>query len=69
MHHGTVKTYGSRGFGFIARRHGPDIWFHMRDSPSTPEHEFQPGRNVTFSVIETSRNTRAVDVRIAEVGQ
>jgi cold shock CspA family protein len=66
QHQGTIKSYGGRGFGFIARQGESDLWFHCHDSPATPQGDFRPGRRVSFSIFETSVKTRAVDIRIMD---
>lgn len=61
---GTIKSFGTRGFGFISRSGAPDLYFHCEDSPRALQSDFRPGRRVTFSIRELPSKTRAVGVRV-----
>lgn len=65
---GTVKALKvERGFGFIERRTGRDIFFHAKDvDPQLHFDETLKYRKVLFSVIETDKGPKAIDVRAAD---
>jgi cold shock protein len=65
---GTVKAVIlDRGFGFIERQTGRDVFFHCKDvDPRLHFDETLKYQRVLFSVIETQKGLKAVDVRPAD---
>jgi CspA family cold shock protein len=60
---GTIAKFNaSRGFGFIKRKDGDDLFFHI-SSVSNPD-MIEVGRGVNYSVEETPKGTRAINVTI-----
>lgn len=62
-HEGVVKWYDrERGYGFITRRGGGEIFFHRTGmAPGGPEVP-QEGARVTFMVEERAKGPQAIDV-------
>ena len=55
---GTIKTLvGDRGFGFIQRTDGPDLFFHRSSVMGTGFDQLSEGQSVTFEkAMDTRRN-------------
>lgn len=51
---GTVKSWMSKGFGFITRADGNDIFVHKSALPPKRQH-LKIGEKVTFKIVEDSR--------------
>ena len=63
---GRLKWYNpSRGYGFIARGGGEDIFFHKTDALTDPE-EMPEGQWILYDVEDTERGLEASDVEIYE---
>lgn len=63
---GRIKWYNfTKGYGFIARGGGEDIFFHKTDVQADPQ-ELDRGVWVLYDVEETDKGFEASDVEIAE---
>jgi CspA family cold shock protein len=63
---GTVKWFNeSKGFGFISRESGPDVFVHFRAINGTGFKTLQEGQNVSFMVVEGQKGLQAEDVTAA----
>jgi cold shock protein len=59
---GSLKWYNaSRGYGFIARRAGEDIFFHKTSSIGDPA-EMEEGQSVLYDVEERNKGPEATEV-------
>ncbi|WP_454253930.1 cold-shock protein [Pseudomonas sp. Marseille-Q7302] len=64
--HGTVKWFNtSKGFGFISRDTGDDIFVHFRAIRGEGHRVLMEGQRVEFSVIQRDKGLQAEDVVIA----
>ena len=60
---GVVKWFNSRkGFGFITRENGEDIFVHFRSILGEGHRTLQDGQAVEFSISEGSKGLHAEDV-------
>jgi CspA family cold shock protein len=60
---GTVKWFNeSKGFGFISRESGPDVFVHFRAINGTGFKTLQEGQNVSFTVVQGQKGLQAEDV-------
>lgn len=60
---GTVKWFNvSKGFGFITRENGEDIFVHYRSIRGQGRRRLFDGQNVTFAVIDSDKGLQADDV-------
>jgi cold shock protein len=63
MSNGTVKWFNeSKGFGFIAREDGEDVFVHHTSISGTGFKSLTEGQAVTFDVEKTPKGLRAVNV-------
>ncbi|MGD0660494.1 MAG: cold shock domain-containing protein [Syntrophorhabdales bacterium] len=63
MTKGTVKWFNeSKGFGFIAREDGDDVFVHHTSISGTGFKSLSEGQAVTFDVEKTPKGLRAVNV-------
>jgi cold shock protein len=63
MTKGTVKWFNeSKGFGFIAREDGDDIFVHHTSISGTGFKTLSEGQAVTFDVEKTPKGLRAINV-------
>ena len=63
MSKGTVKWFNeSKGFGFIAREDGDDIFVHHTSISGTGFKTLSEGQTVTFDVEKTPKGLRAINV-------
>ena len=63
MTNGTVKWFNeSKGFGFIAREDGEDVFVHHTSISGTGFKSLSEGQAVTFDVEKTPKGPRAVNV-------
>ncbi len=66
MTKGTVKWFNeSKGFGFIARDDGEDVFVHHTSISGTGFKTLSEGQAVTFDVEKTPKGLRAVNVSAA----
>lgn len=60
---GTVKWFNdSKGFGFISRDTGPDVFVHFRAINGTGHRTLQEGQKVSFRVVQGQKGLQAEDV-------
>ena len=63
---GTVKWfYAAKGFGFITRENGDDIFVHFRSIQGKGHRSLGEGQRVIFSVTQGDKGLQAIDVSSA----
>jgi cold shock protein len=63
---GTVKWFNAaKGFGFITRENGEDVFVHFRSIQGKGHRSLGEGQAVIFSVTEGDKGLQAVDVTSA----
>jgi CspA family cold shock protein len=63
---GTVKWFnGGKGYGFISREGGDDVFVHFSAIQSTGYRELSEGQKVEFEVEPSPKGPHAVNVTIA----
>ena len=63
---GTVKWFNNeKGFGFIAREQGPDVFVHHSAIQMTGYRSLEEGQAVEFEVVAGPKGDQAQDVRPA----
>ncbi|WP_100330275.1 cold-shock protein [Bacillus xiapuensis] len=67
MEHGTVKWFNSeKGFGFIEREGGDDVFVHFSAIQGEGFKTLNEGEEVTFEVEEGQRGPQAANVNRAQ---
>jgi CspA family cold shock protein len=62
---GTVKWFnGSKGYGFIARENGPDVFVHYSSIQSEGFRNLDEGQKVEFEVEQGQKGPQATNVTI-----
>ncbi len=62
---GTVKWFnGGKGYGFIARENGPDVFVHYSAIQSDGFRTLEEGQNVEFAIEQGQKGPQAVRVTI-----
>lgn len=62
---GSVKWFNvSKGFGFVTRESGEDVFVHFRSIRGRGHRSLQEGQRVRFGVVESSKGLQAEDVTI-----
>jgi CspA family cold shock protein len=62
---GTVKWFnGDKGYGFIAREGGPDVFVHYSAIEADGFRNLQEGQKVEFTVEQGPKGLQAAAVRI-----
>jgi CspA family cold shock protein len=62
---GTVKWFNSdKGFGFIQRTQGDDVFVHFRAIIGDGFRTLEEGQLVTFAVSQGQKGSQAEDVRV-----
>ena len=62
---GTVKWFnGSKGYGFIARENGPDVFVHYSSIQSEGFRNLDEGQKVEFEVEQGNKGPQATNVTI-----
>lgn len=62
---GTVKWFnGGKGYGFIARESGPDVFVHYSAIQSDGFRTLEEGQKVEFSVEQGQKGPQAVRVTV-----
>jgi cold shock protein len=62
---GTVKWFnGSKGYGFIARESGPDVFVHYSAIQSEGFRNLDEGQKVEFEVEQGQKGPQATNVTI-----
>ncbi|HEV7775819.1 MAG TPA: cold-shock protein [Luteibacter sp.] len=63
---GTVKWFNdAKGFGFISRDSGPDVFVHFRAIQGNGFKSLQEGQKVTFKVVNGQKGLQAEEVQAA----
>ena len=63
---GTVKWFNdAKGFGFISRANGPDVFVHFRAISGTGHRTLVEGQKVSFRVTQGQKGPQAEDVTAA----
>jgi len=66
MEQGTVKWFNdAKGFGFISRANGDDVFVHFSTIQSQGFKSLAEGQAVTFDVVKGPKGFQAENVRIA----
>lgn len=63
MAEGTIKKLTDKGFGFIDKGDGTDIFFHLSCLVDVQFEQLHEGQRVSFNEGEGPKGTRAEDVR------
>lgn len=64
---GTVKWFNNdKGYGFIQREHGEDVFVHFRAINSDGYRSLREGQMVEFSVTQGQKGPQAENVTIVE---
>jgi CspA family cold shock protein len=60
---GTDKWFNdSKGFGFISRENGPDVFVHFRAIQGSGFRTLQEGQKVSFRVVQGQKGLQADEV-------
>jgi CspA family cold shock protein len=60
---GTVKWFNdSKGFGFISRDNGPEVFVHFRAINGSGHRSLAEGQKVSFAVVQGQKGLQAEDV-------
>ena len=63
---GTVKWFNdAKGFGFISRESGPDVFVHFRAITGSGFRTLQEGQRVSFEVTQGQKGLQAENVSAA----
>jgi len=66
MIEGTVKWFNeSKGFGFLSREGGPDVFVHHSEIRAEGFRTLNEGDKVKFEVVDSPKGPRAANVTIA----
>jgi len=64
MDTGTVKWFNNaKGFGFIEREEGPDVFVHYSAIESSGYRSLEDGQKVEFEVVEGPKGLQANNVK------
>jgi CspA family cold shock protein len=62
---GTVKWFNAeKGYGFIAREDGPDVFVHFSAIQSTGFRTLDEGQAVEFEIVPGPKGDQASDVKV-----
>ena len=65
MVEGTVKWFNeSKGFGFLSREGGPDVFVHHSEIRADGFRTLQEGARVRFDVVDSPKGPRAANVQV-----
>ena len=65
MESGKVKWFNERkGFGFIERASGGDVFAHYADIDGKGFRALEEGQEVEFEVVETEKGPKAVNIKV-----
>ncbi len=60
---GTVKWFNnSRGYGFVGRENGPDVFVHYSGIAGDGYRTLQEGDRVTFEIVQGPKDPQAANV-------
>lgn len=63
MQEGTVKWFNAeKGFGFISRETGDDVFVHFTAIQGSGYRSLEEGQRVTFEVVDGPKGPQAVNV-------
>lgn len=63
---GTVKWFnGSKGYGFISRENGPDVFVHFSAIEMEGYRNLEEGQKVEFSIEQGPKGLQAANVTLA----
>ena len=63
MAKGTVKWFNdSKGFGFITKKDGGDVFVYFSDIQDSGFKSLAEGQNVTFDVVDSPKGPKAANV-------
>ncbi len=66
MEQGTVKWFNdAKGFGFLSRQNGEDVFVHHTAIKSNGFRSLQEGQSVTFDVVKGPKGFQAENVQTA----
>ncbi|MGD8846991.1 MAG: cold-shock protein [Desulfobacteraceae bacterium] len=67
MENGRVKWFNDKkGFGFIERKNGPDVFVHHSNIDAAGFKSLKEGDRVTFEVEQGQKGPSAVNVKVVE---
>ena len=67
MAEGTVKWFNdSKGFGFIEREKGGDVFVHFKSITADGYKSLSEGQRVEFSVTQGQKGLQAEDVKVID---
>ncbi len=62
---GTVKWFnGGKGYGFIAREEGPDVFVHFSEIRGAGFRNLEEGQSVEFNVEQGQKGLQATNVAV-----
>jgi CspA family cold shock protein len=62
---GTVKWFnGGKGYGFISREGGPDVFVHFSEIQGQGFRNLEEGQNVEFNVEQGQKGPQATNVTV-----
>ena len=62
---GTVKWFnGAKGYGFIQREDGADVFVHYRGITGEGYRTLEDGQEVEFDIVETQKGLQAENVAV-----
>ena len=65
MEQGTVKRFNdAKGYGFISRQNGEDVFVHFSAIQSSGFRSLQEGQQVQFSVVKGQKGWQAENVQV-----
>lgn len=64
---GTVKWFNNdKGYGFIQRENGPDVFVHFRAISGEGHRSLQEGQRVEFTVTQGQKGPQAENVTVVD---
>lgn len=62
---GTVKWFNNaKGFGFIGRENGPDVFVHYSAIATEGFKSLEEGNHVEFEIVQGSKGPQAANVKL-----
>ena len=62
---GTVKWFNNgKGYGFLARDNGPDVFVHHTAILGAGYHTLEEGQKVEFTIEQGSKGLQAAEVKV-----